>query len=86
MSRADKTQTQITYDLMLDATNQTIQEIRFTVLCAARPVGAGVAPAPNAGAFTTQEHVAFVSTYRFTGQGADVVRFEIPADAQKLLR
>lgn len=74
------------YDLMLDATNETIQEIRITALCAARPAGAGVAPAPTDGAFTTQEHVAFVSTYRFTGQGAEVVRFEVPADAQKLLR
>jgi hypothetical protein len=83
LSRADKTQTQITYDLYFDETNTTLRRLDVTVLCASRTEGNGPQTAP--GALTTQSHVAFFNRYRFSRE-EQVERFDIPADAASLLR
>lgn len=83
MSRADKTQTQITYDLYLDETNTALRRLDVTVLCASRSEGCGPQGSPDA--LTTQSHVAFFSRYRFSRE-EQVERFDVPADAAGLLR
>jgi hypothetical protein len=85
LSRADKTQTEITYDLVLDAQNQTLESLEVTILCAMRDRGAGVAAQSAPGALSSVEHVAFKLRYEFSRQNA-VDRFQVPAEAAKLLR
>lgn len=82
MSRADKTQTQITYDLYLDEKNERLRELVVTVLCATRKDDGSLQP--DADAFT-KSHVAFFTRYRFSKED-QVERFDVPADAAKLLR
>jgi hypothetical protein len=87
LSRADKTQTQITYDLFFDDRNEKLRELVVTVLCASR-TGDEVPSNGNTvdpTAFTTQPHVAFFTRYRFSREDA-VDRFDVPADAAKQLR
>lgn len=85
MSRADKAQTQITYDLFFDERNERLRELLVTVLCASRTgdevPGAGVDPT----ALTTRPHVAFFTRYRFSRED-QVERFDVPAEAAKQLR
>ena len=83
MSRADKTQTQITYDIIFDERNERIREMVVVVLCATRSDDG--TPEPIETALTTQPHVAFTTRYRFSREG-EVERFDVPADAAKLLR
>jgi hypothetical protein len=83
LSRADKTQTQITYDILLDEKNETIELLQVTVLCATRADDGRAEPLETA--LTTQPHVAFTTRYTFSRQG-EVERFEVPAEAAKLLR
>lgn len=82
MSRADKTQTRISYDLILDERNERLVELRVTVLCAMRQERG---PAGSPHAFSTDEHVAFLTTYKLSGHG-EVGKLELPAEAGKLLR
>lgn len=82
MSRADKTHTRISYDLLLDERNERLVELRVTVLCAMRQESG---PAGSPHAFTTDEHVAFLTTYQLSGHG-EVGKPEVPAEAGKLLR
>ena len=42
-------------------------------------------PSPTDVAFSTAPHVAFFTRYRFSREG-EVERFDVPADAAKLLR
>lgn len=82
LSRADKTQTKITWDLILDEQNERLVELRVTVLCAMRQEGG---PAGGPHAFTTEEHVAFLTSYRI-GERGTLPRPNVPAEAEKLLR
>ncbi|MBX3470978.1 MAG: hypothetical protein KF878_29270 [Planctomycetes bacterium] len=82
MSRADKTQTAIVYDLLLDERNERVRELHVTVLCASRT---DQGPVTGADALTTRPHVAFFTRYRFSRED-QVERFEVPAEAAKLCR
>lgn len=85
MSRADKTQTQITYDLFFDDRNEKLRELVVTVLCASRTGDEVGGTAVDPTALTTQPHVAFFTRYRFSRED-QVERFDVPADAAKQLR
>lgn len=84
MSRADKTQTRIVYDLHFDERNERLRELVVTVLCASRS-GDGCGPEFDPDALTTKPHVAFFTRYRFARED-EVERFDVPADAAKQLR
>lgn len=84
MSRADKTQTRITYDLYLDEENERLERLVVTVLCAMRGDDS-VAPQRSPGALSSERHVAFTFDYRFRDRDA-VDRFPVPRDAARLLR
>ena len=72
MSRADKTKTSITYDLILDETREQLETLVVRVRCAMSGSGG-------------DRHVAYKLTYDISRRG-EVERFDIPADAATLLR
>lgn len=82
MSRADKTLTKILYRVTFDEARQRVTELQVTTLCAQKDGLQSVDPKV---AFTTNEHIAFVATYRFSQENR-VERFGVPAEAAKLVR
>lgn len=85
LSRADKTQTAVIYELVLGEDRETLERLEVTILCAMRDRGAGVGPQSGEGALSQQEHVAFQLHYTFRDHG-EVERFDVPRDVVKLLR
>ncbi|MCA8924994.1 MAG: hypothetical protein KDD82_24505 [Planctomycetes bacterium] len=82
MSRADKTLTKIVYRVTFDETRQRVTELQVTTLCAQKNGLQSVDPKV---AFSSNEHIAFVATYRFSQEDA-VEIFPVPAAAGKLLK
>jgi hypothetical protein len=72
LSRADKTQTSITYDLILDESRERLQTLEVRVRCAMSGAGG-------------DRHVAYKLVYEVSRQG-DVDRFPVPDAAAQLLR
>lgn len=81
MSRADKTQTAITYELLLDDQDTQLREMKMTVLCAMKPEGAGAA---KLGPYV-RRHVAFMLAWKFSGQDQGQ-KLTPPQETLKLLR
>jgi hypothetical protein len=75
--------TQITYDLTLDPEHERVVELKVTTLCASREPGAPVLPKEKA--LTEAQHIAFIAVYRFSDFN-EVERFDVPAEAGKMLR
>lgn len=75
--------TQIVYDLYLDATNDHVERLTVTTLCASNPANGTPMP-PLEEALSTRSHIAFVADYRFRRE--EVEAFEVPAAAQKAMR
>ena len=82
MSRADKTLTKIIYRVTFDEARARVTELQVTTLCAQKDGLQSVDPKV---AFTTNEHIAFVATYRFSSEN-EVAKFPVPAAAAKLLK
>lgn len=82
MSRADKTLTKILYRLTFDETRERLIELQVTTLCAQKDGLQSVDPKV---AFTSNEHIAFVATYRFSNENA-VEGFSVDPAAAKLLK
>jgi hypothetical protein len=70
----DRTNAQIVYDLLLDEKNERIVEMKVTLICPNKPVNGAPADA-----------IVFLTTYRFSREG-QVEKFNVPADAAKLLK
>ena len=85
MSRLDKTQTRLRYDLYLSEDRARIERVQLLTLAAAKPEGQAGRSRPSPTAFSSDEHVAFRFDYTFTDQDA-VDPFPVPAEAAKLLR
>lgn len=83
MSRADKTQTQITYELTLNDDNTKLIELKVTTLCAQRTSNNGFNSKKTA--LTTARHVAFIAVYKFSAHDA-VEGFRVPSGAARLLK
>lgn len=81
MSRADKTQSAITYELLLDDNDAQLKSLKMTVLCASRPDNPEAA---KLGPYV-RKHVAFMLEYRFNRHD-QLEPLQPPADVQKLLR
>ena len=81
MSRADKKNTRITYELRLDEKNERIEELIVTVLTAKK----STTRVNGGNPFTDEEHVAFITHYRFTARD-EVERFAIPPAVVPFLR
>lgn len=73
----DRTDTQITYDLLLDPTFALPEEFSVTVTTAYR--------SERGNEVLRDQHVAFITTYTIRSIGS-VARFDVPAEAVRLLR
>jgi hypothetical protein len=83
LSRADKTVTRCTIDIDLDPATQVPRAMHMIVLTGVRGEDG---KAPKGKAFDGgTEHVAFHFDYKLDTQ-REVARFEIPRDAQKLMK
>jgi len=82
LSRADKTLTKILYRVTFDEARQRVTELQVTTLCAQKDGLQSVDPKV---AFTSNEHIAFVATYRFSNENV-VEGFPVDRAAAKLLR
>jgi hypothetical protein len=75
--------TQITYDVLLDETNEFIEELKVTTLCASKAPDAPKISKEKA--LTEAPHIAFTAVYRFSDRN-EVAKFQVPAGAAKALR
>ncbi len=75
--------TQIIYDVLLDETNEFIEELKVTTLCASNSVDGP--KLSKAKALTEAEHIAFTAVYRFSERN-EVKKFPVPVGAAKALR
>lgn len=82
MSRADKRLTKISYEITLDPTGNHVDELKVITLCAQKQGSGKFDPKK---AFSSQSHVAFISTYRFEQRNA-AGKLKVPAAAAKLLK
>ena len=81
MSRADKTLSKITYEITLDDENKRVTQLKVTTLCAMKTNGRS----NRKTAFTSDEHVAFVATYRFSARNS-ASKPSVPGQAARLLK
>jgi hypothetical protein len=72
----------IIYDIVLDPTNERLERLTVTLLCASRDQDGRVAKGEDA---FTGPHLAFTLDYAFTRHDA-VEPVRVPAEAQRLLR